>query len=802
MQNVKFAFRQLLKQPGFTLVALVTLALGIGATTLTFSMVNAVLLRPFPAIEPERLISLQEINSARGYTAGLNSSYANFVDWRRDNRTLSSLALYQSAGYALTDNATVEPVDAGNVTAGFFETFGIKPALGRSFSDVEETAAGPRVVVLSHQLWARLFASDPSAVGRTLKLDAETYTIIGVMPPEFRFPDSAALWTPLHITATDILRGTRSYEGVARLKPGVSLEQANADLNVIADRLAKAYPSTNSLYGIFTEPFVRHVSATYQRSVLTLFGAVGCLLLITCVNVASLLLARGAAREREIAVRLALGSGRSRVVSQLLWENLLLGLLGGSLGVLVASWGITLLPQFLPAEMPYWMAFTLDRSVLLFSVGVSVLASLGFGLAPAWQLSRVDLNTALKKGGRSGSASRSGLMRILVGAELTLALLLLTGAGLLVKSFLRLQAVNPGFETAGVLSFRLALPEATYSDDTRKREANQRLIERFAAIPGVTSVGFVSDLPLSNSDWGRSFAIAGRPFPDPGHVPVALNRVASGDYFKTLQIPVKLGRSFNDHDLLEGTPVAIVDETFVRRFFPQENPLGQRVRYGGGPNSKSPWMEIVGVVGDVRHQDLQGSNPGPGLYVPSTQQSANYGGYYALRVSGDPVAYINGVKESLAAFDRNLAPTSLQPMKELLRSATWRSRLIGGIFAGFAVLALLLSALGVYGVTAFATGQRSREFGVRMALGALPSDVLGLVLRGGLKLALVAVALGLAGSLGLTRLISSQLYGVSPYDPFVLGGVALTILGVAALACWLPARRATKVDPTIALRAE
>jgi putative ABC transport system permease protein len=765
-------------------------------------MVNAVLLRPFPAAEPGRLVALNEINTARGYNSGNANSYANFVDWRRDNQTLSNLALYQSAGYALTDDAAAEHVDAANVTVGFFETFGIRPVIGRTFSDVEETAAGERVVVLSHQLWARLFASDPAVLGRTLKLDAESYTVIGVMPPEFRFPDQAGLWTPLHLTATDELRGTRSYDGVARLKPGVTLAQASADLGVIADRLAKNFPGTNALYGIRVEPFVQRISASYQRSMLTLFGAVGCLLLITCVNVASLQLARGAAREREMAVRLALGSGRGRIVQQLLLENLLLGLAGGLLGMLFASWGIAFLSQILADSMPYWMTFTLDRPVLVFSLAVSVLSSLGFGLAPAWQLARVDLNGSLKQGGRSGSAARSGLMRVLVAAELTLALLLLTGAGLLVKSFLRLQAVQPGFVTQGVLSFRLSLPDSTYPDDARRRLANLQLIDRLRALPGVTSVGFVSDLPLSNSDWGRSFAIAGRPFPDAGHTPVALNRVASGEYFTTLQIPVKLGRTFDAHDTLDGKRVAIVDETFVKRFFPTENPLGQRVRYGGGEKSKSPWMEIVGVVGDVRHQDLQGTNPGPGLYVPLTQESANYGGYYALKVASDPAALMPAVREALSAHDRNLVPTALQPMSQLLRDATWRDRLLGGIFATFAALALLLSALGVYGVTAFATSQRTREFGVRMALGAMPGDVLRLVMRGGLRLALTAVSLGLAGALALTRLLASQLYGVSPYDPLILGGVALVILFVAALASWLPARRVTRIDPTIALRAE
>ncbi|HET7537956.1 MAG TPA: FtsX-like permease family protein, partial [Candidatus Didemnitutus sp.] len=451
----------------------------------------------------------------------------------------------------------------------------------------------------------------------------------------------------------------------------------------------------------------------------------------------------------------------------------------------------------------YWMAFTIDRPVLAFSLAVSVLASLGFGLVPAWQLSRVDLNTALKKGGRSGAAARSSLMRVLVAAELMLALLILTGAGLLVKSFFRLQSVDPGFDTTGVVSFRLTLPETSYPEDAQKQRANQQLLERLAALPGVVSAGFVSDLPLSDSDWGRSFTIAGRPPVDPGRTPVALNRVVGGDYFKTLRIPLKLGRDFDAHDTKDSKPVIIVDEAFVRQYFPNENPIGQRVSYGSSrPGNKMNWMEIVGVVGYVRHFSLRDSNPGPGIYAPLAQQSASYGGFYALKTAGDTTPLIAATRDALTAFDRNFVPTVLRPMHEVLLDATWRDRLIGAVFAMFAGLALLLSALGVYGVTAFATSQRTREFGVRMALGAMPADVLRLVLHGGLKLALIAVVVGLLGAFGLTRLLASQLYGVSPYDPLILAGVALTILAVATLACWLPARRATRVDPVSALRAE
>ncbi|HVU24024.1 MAG TPA: ABC transporter permease [Opitutus sp.] len=800
---MKLALRHLAKSPGFTALVVLTLALGIGATVLTFSLVDALLLRPFPAVAPERLVALHEVSASGAFSAGVAISYSNFADWRRDNHTLAAAALYENAGYAVADGAASEHVSGANVTAGFFATFGIAPALGRGFTPLEESAAGPRVVVLSHDLWQRRYAADPAALGRTIRLDSEAYTIVGVMPPGFRYPGNAALWTPVHVTASADDRGTRSYDGVARLKPGVSVAQARADLNVVADRLAAAYPLTNALYGVQVEPFIASISAEFRRSVLTLFAAVGCLLLITCVNVASLLLARGAAREREIAVRLALGAGRARVVRQLLGESLLLGLAGGGLAVLIALWGVALLPRLLAPDAPYWLQFTLDGRVLAFSIAVTVVAALGFGLAPAWQLSRLSLNEVLKQSGRSGTVARTGLMRLLVGCELTLALVLLTGAGLLVKSFLRLHAVDPGFDPHSVLAFRLDLPAATYPGDAQQRDAAQQLVTRLQALPGVTSAALVSDLPLAHSNWGRGFTLAGRAPPAPGHIPHALNRVVSAGYFDAMRIPLKQGRGFDRRDTLASAPVAIVDETFVRRFFPGQDPVGQHVRYGGAQaDNHNPWMEIVGVVGDVRHGDLQGSNPGPGLYVPLAQQAASYGAYYVLRTAGDPAALIDSARAAVAGLDAALAPEEMQPMTRLVRDASWRSRLLGGIFSAFAVLALGLAALGIYGVTAFATSHRTREFGVRLAVGAQPADILRLVLGGGLRLAFAALALGLVLAFGLTRFMAAQLYAVNPHDPLVFAGVALLLAATATLACLLPARRATRVDPVEALRTD
>jgi len=800
--DFRYALRQFAKSPGFTVVALLTLALGIGATTLTFSLVHAVLLRPFPAAEPARLVSLNETNIAQGFGTDLSVSYSNFVDWRRDNRTLAAIALFEDASYTLAGGATAEHLDGAIATAGFFEVFGAVPEIGRTFRPEEESPAGPHVVVLSHEMWQRRFHADPAVVGTTLRLNGEPHTIIGVMPPGFRFPENATLWTPIRLAATDDARGSHSYDGVGRLKPGVTLEQAQLDFTALADHLALAHPATNSHLGVLVRSFVEQVTGDYGRIALTLFGAVLCLLLITCVNVAGLLLARGAAREREITLRAALGATRGRIVRQLLVESLVLGLAGGALGVLLASWGLDVLARAIADDLPYWIRLTLAPSVLVFGLAASVLVSLGFGLAPAWQLARVNLNDSLKEGGRSGASARSSLLRLLVGAQLTLALVLLAGAGLLVKSFFNLRSVRPGFDAVGLLTFNLALPPAAYPDAVRQIDAGNRLVARLQSLPGVESAALVSNLPLGGSNWGRGFTLAGRPVPEPGRTPIALNRVVSADYFRAMRIPLKLGRTFAAADTAASPRVAIIDEDFARRYFPNENPIGQRLHYGRSEGADHPWMEIVGVVGDVRHYDLQNTVVRPGLYVPATQNATEYGTFFVLRAAGDPAGLASAVRGAVAEIDRDLAVADLQPMVARVRSAIWRDRLVGGIFSGFAALALLLAALGVYGVTAFATSQRTREIGVRMALGAQPGDVLRLVLGGGLRLAAIALAIGLIAALGLTRLLAAQLYQVSPLDPLVFSIATALLALIVVAACWLPARRATRVDPVVALRAE
>jgi putative ABC transport system permease protein len=791
-----------MKTPGFTAVALLTLALGIGATSVTFSLVHAVLLRPFPVAHPEQLIALNEANVRRNFSSDLSISYTNFCDWRREQRTLASLAIYEDAAFTLADTSAAEHLDGAIVSAEYFETLGVPLALGRGFTRAEESPTGARVVVLSHDLWVNRFHSDPAILGQPLRLDGLPHTIVGVMSAGFRFPDNAALWTPIRDYATDENRGSHSYDGVARLAPGVTVEQSRSDLDAIAARLSREHPATNANVSVVARPFLESVTASFRRVVLTLFGAVACLLAITCVNLAGLQLARGAAREREIAVRLALGATRIRIVRELLIENVILGLAGGLLGTLAAAWTLDLLARSLVDTLPWWMNLSVDRPVLMFTLGVTVLTSLGFGLAPSWMLSGAPIGEALKQGGRSGSARSTPAMRVLAGAQLTLALVLLTGAGLLVKNFLHLRDVRPGFDAGGVLTFSLPLPEASYPDDARKIDVNVRLVAELQSLPGVDSAAVVSNLPLGGSNWGRGFTLADRPAPPLGQTPVALNRVVSADYFRAMHIPLVQGRIFTAADSASAPRVALIDEAFAREFFPHQNPLGQRLHYGRADRPNPGWMEIVGVIGNVRHYDLQNSKNGPGLYVPATQHSPSASAFYVLRTTRPPASLAAEVRAAVARVDRELAPAQIRPMTEWVDDATWRDRFVGELFTGFAGMALLLSALGVYGVTAFATGLRTREIGVRMALGAQPADVLRLILGGAARLTAIALALGLVGSFALSQLLASQLYEVSPRDPTVFVSVLLTLLVATLAACWLPARRATRVNPTVALRAE
>lgn len=798
--ELRHALRSLARTPGFTFIALFTLALGLGATTVTFSLVDAVVLRPLPVAAPDRLVALSEFNTGQTSSTDDVIAYANFVDWRRDNRTLAGLALHAPLGFTVEGRDRAGHVEGAEVTAGFFELFGIAPEAGRTILAREESPGSAPVAVLSHAFWTRHFGAASDVVGRTIRLDGRPHTVVGIMPAGFRFPDNAELWTAVRAGTADAERGVRSYHGTARLRPEVSLEQAAADLNVIARRLAADHPATNANYGVRVEPFTRQVVGNFRRIALTLFGAVGCLLLITCVNLSSLQLARGAARQRDVVIRAALGASRLRLFRQVTLENLVLGLAGGAAGVLLAWWALALAPQLWPSALPYWLHLSIDPVVLLAAFSLAVLVPLIVGLAPAWQVARIDLQEVLRQGGRGGTPAATKLMRVLVGAELALAFVLLAATGLLLKSFQRLQAVPPGFNADHVLTFRLTLPGAGYPDAPRQIAAGGRLVDRLSTVPGVEAAALVSDLPLSGQKWGRFFTLAGRPLPPPGETPVALNRVVSAGYFRTMGIPLRRGREFTASDDSRSVPVAIVDEAFVRAHFPHQDPIGQRVRYSR--TERYPWMEIVGVVGDVRHDDLQSDRLEPGLYVPSTQWPAEFGAYYVMRTAGDPAALRASVEAAVAEVDRGLALSEIRTMGEHLAGSLWRDRLVSRIVSGFAVMAVLLSLLGVYGVTAYAMSRRTREIGVRLALGARPADVLGLVLRGGLRLALLAVIAGTILSLLVTRPLAGLLYRVEPHDPLVLGVDAILLAGVVLAAVAVPAWRASRIAPVEALRSE
>lgn len=799
--DFRFAFRLLRKNPGFALVAILTLGLGLGATTLIFSLVNAVLVRPFPVHAPERLVVLSEYTIGRSYTPEEAVAYTNFVDWRRINQSLSAVALHRTIGYTLSDGGRAEHVDGAVVTAGFFELLGVTPEHGRTFRQEEESPEGPLSAVLSHALWSQRFGSSRDILGQSILLDGKPFTVVGVMPSGFRFPDNAAVWTAVRDAATETGRKVGAYHGLGRLKEDVTFEQAELDFDLVARRLSAEHPASFANYGIHVRSFKEQVIGNYRRIALTLFGAVACLLLITCVNLASLQLARAAGRRQESAVRAALGASRLVLLRQSLAESLVLGLVGGLLGLSLAYCGVRLLPHFLPAELPYWIRLSVDPLVLTVSLTVTVLSSIGFGLAPAWQSSRVDSQAALKQGGRSGSRASLRLMRGLVGAELALVFVLLAATGLFLKSFIRLQAVHPGFVSDRLLTFQLTLPAVSYPDGPRQIEVGERVLEKLKTIPGVESAALVSNLPFGGQNWGVGFTLSDRPEPPRGQNPICLNRVVSVDYFSTMGIPVRRGRSFTGADTVNGPRVAVIDETFAQQFFPDQNPIGKQVRYGRA-TGRQPLMEIVGVVGNVRHTNLQNTNPGPGLYVPSTQWPAEYGMFFALRVNGEPEAFMGSAKAALVAVDRGLAASQIRPMRVRVASSLWRDLLIERIFGAFAGMAVLLSALGVYGVTAYATQQRTREIGIRMALGAQRTEVLRQVLGEALRLAGFGLLAGTGAALWVTQLIATQLYEVSPYDPLVFIGVVGLIVVVALAATFIPARRASCLDPSHALRTE
>jgi len=810
-QDLRFGARTLAKQPGFTLIAVLTLALGIGANTAIFSVINAVLLKPLPYSQPEQLVMIYgEFPALK--TNQMSLSPPEYVDFQQQTRSFAASGVFDSSGSAnLTphEGGVPERVERAMLSPEMFAVLRVAPLLGRVFAPEDAQQGQDDVVVLSHGLWQRRFAGRADAVGQKLMISGRSHTIIGVMPPSFAFPPKAEMWQPLWFPKEmydQQRRGSRGLEVLARLKPGVSLTAAQAELDQLGGRLTAQYPQNyraERRYRMLVAPMLDDFVGELKPALLLLLGAVGFVLLITCANVANLLLARAATRQQEIAVRLALGAGRGRLARQLLTESVLLAVVGGVAGFLLAVWGVQLLLRFAPDNLPRLGEVSPDGRVLAFTALASLVTGVIFGLAPALQSARADVNDALRESGRTGAGARQQRLRnTFVIAEIALALVLLVGAGLTLKSFWQLRAVEPGFNPNGVLTMRMLLPFTTHRGIPERATFFRQVLERLRALPGVASAGAVSRIPMvpgnnSGTMTGENSVVG----PNDPQVEVEM-RWASPQYFQTMGIAQLNGRDFNDADA-EGTlPVAIVDESFARRFYPNEDPVGKRIKRGG-PNSVRPWKTIVGVVRQVRNQRLDATSL-PQAYFPVLQEADEmFNLSFAVRASGsDPSSLAPGVRAAVLAVDRNQPIFDVKLLRQIVGDSIALKRLALMLLVVFAVVAVLLAASGIYGVMAYAVTQRTREIGIRVALGAQTSDVLRLVVWQGLKLTGAGVALGLIAALGLTRLIESLLYGVSATDLLTFLAAPLLLAFVALLAALVPARRATKVDPLTALRYE
>jgi putative ABC transport system permease protein len=798
-QDLRFGLRMLLKNKSFTAIAILTLSLGVGANTAIFSIVNAVLLRPLPFAEPERLLWF---GGWVGNDKEQGVTPADFLDYREQCQSFTQIAASVSDGIAMNLSGGGEPerLKGGMVTANYLDVFGLKPAMGRTFVAEEGLEGNERVVVLSYALWQRRFGADPAILNQKITLDNRNVTVIGVMPPQFQYPLGVEIWLPFSFPAS-MQSPFRSREfhflrPVARLKPSVSRAQAQAEVEGIARRLQALYPKTNANQSLFLWPLQERLVGNIRLTLLTLLGAVGCVLLIACANVANLLLARASARGREIAVRSALGASRGRVVRQLLTESLALAALGALGGMLLAKWGVKMLVALSADYLPRADEVRIDTTVLGFTLTVALLTGLLFGLAPALQSARLDLTEALKEGGKgAGSgARRHRTLNLLVVGELALAMMLLIGAGLLINSFVRLQQVSLGFDEKNLLTARIDIPNP-YAQPEKKQQFFEQLQQRVAALPGVEAVGMVTELPLANQSANFKFKIEGRPEPAPGQDPDADIRNVNHDYLRAMRIPLMKGRHFTETDVRENANVVLVSEELARRYFTGEEPLGQRI-LAGSLNRES--YEIIGVVGDVRHRGLA-SGLRQTLYFPSLRLGyANL----VIRTTNDPVNLAAAVRREVAAIDPNQPVADIKTMERWVSESVAQPRFRTLLLGLFSAAALLLAMVGIYGVMSYAVSQRVHELGIRMALGARTGDVLRLVIGQGMKLASFGVAIGLAAALMLAHLIKDLLFGVQATDPLTFATIALLLTGVALVACYLPARRATKVDPMVALRHE
>jgi putative ABC transport system permease protein len=808
LQDVRYAGRVLRKSPGFTAVAVVTLALGIGASTAIFSIVNAVLLNPLPFAEPERLVMIY--GKFLSYSqSNMSVSVPEFVDCRERTSSFAQLAAYDDFSANLTAAAgEPERVEALAVTPELFAVLQAAPLYGRVFLPEEAQEGRDDVVIISHELWQRRFAADPNAVGQQVIVNGRNHTVVGVMPQGFAFPQRTRLWKPLWFPAEQYApdwRGSRGLTVISRLKPNVSLAVAQAEVDQLAAQLTGEYPRNYESrgYRISLVPLLADLVGETRKGLLVLLGAVAFVTLIACANVANLLLARGAGRRQEIAVRLALGARRGRIVRQLLTESLLLAGLGGALGLLLATWGVDLLLSFAPQDLPRLHEVRLDGRVLAFTFAVALLTGVLFGLAPALATSGADLNETLKEGrrGATGGARRLRLRRAFVITEVALALVLLVGAGLLLKSFWRLQGVDPGFNADGVLTMRLMLPFEIYQKPAQRSAFYRQILERINAVPGVEAAGAAAHLPLRQGGMSGTIS-AENSAVGPNDLPVEVDwNWVTPDYFKTMEIALLGGRAFTEADTEGAARVAIIDESFARTFFPNQDPVGKRLKRGK-LDSTRPWMTIIGVVRQVHSHRLEAAAREQ-VYFPFYQDPSPYNMSLIARTSAAGALSLSlDVRSAIQSVDPNQPVFDVFTLRQVVGDSMAERRFSMLLMAVFAAVALTLAAVGIYGVMAYAVAQRTHEIGIRVALGATAGSILRLIVGQGMALTLTGVGIGLLAALALTRLLASLLYSVSATDPLTFAVIALLLTGVALLACWLPARRATKVDPMVALRYE
>jgi putative ABC transport system permease protein len=816
-QDIRYGARMLLKNPGISFVVILALALGIGANTAIFSVVNAVLLRPLPYDQADRLVFLNETSKSMD---DISISYPNFSDWRSQNHSFENIGVCNRSSYNLTGGGEPERILTAQCSADLLSALKVQPLLGRFYNNEEDKSGGTPVAVLSYALWQRRFGGQQSIVNQQLTFNNKSYTVIGVMPETFQYPSRAEMWVPVGQLSGDVnwqQRGNHpGLYGVARLKSGVTFAQAKADMDNLAANLEKQYPDQIAGNGVRMQPLLEVFVSDVRPTLWVLFAAVGFVLLIACANIANLLLAKAGARQKEMAIRAAMGAGRWRIARQLLTESLLLSLIGGGFGLLIARWGVKLILYISPNAIPRSREIGLDWKVLVFTLGVAFVTGILFGLVPAMQAGVVDVHETLKETGR-GVTRRHWLRSSLVIVEVGTTLVLLIGAGLMIRSFYRLQKVNPGFSYEHLTSFSVSIPQKKYPTEEQRSQFFNRLLQNIDALPGIEASAAASGLPLGNNGWQTSFQVDGKPIPPKAQTPLMEACLVTSDYFSAMSIPLRRGRYFNEHDDrswlagkdlsklnegqrgIAGLNVLVIDEEFARRYWPGEEAVGKRIRLG--TQEGAPLLTVIGVVGRVKMEGLnQDSNRVQGYFAFS--QMPFSGMTVLAKAAGDPNQLIASMRQQVKAIDSDQPIYNIRTMNEIRADSVAPERLNLALLSIFAGLALVLAVVGIYGVMSYSVTQRTHEIGIRMAIGAQPRDVFRMVIGQGMALALIGIAFGLAGAFGLTRLMATMLFGVEPTDPVTFASIAVLLMLVALVACYVPSRRATKVDPMVSLRYE